>query len=452
MCRKNILFSSSLLKKNSMVNTYSNKEISQKISSLLPPERISILKKISHLAQEENIKVYLIGGIVRDLLLDRKNFDIDLVVEEKGIEFAKIVARKFHGRLIAHEKFGTATIRFNSNFLLDISTARSEFYPYPGALPVVKFSSLREDLARRDFTINALAMQINGRYFGKIIDYFGGLRDLNHKMVRILHTLSFIDDPTRLFRAVRFETRLNFKMDRATLKLARQAIEEKYLNNLSAVRIKNEIVYLLSEKGAWKGLARLSELGVLEFVSSGWKIDEERIKLFKEMEKNIEKLNKYFKKTIKRWLTYLAILVDGMSHSQLREWFKKMKIGKKEINIVIRGHRKYAKIINILSQKKDLANSQIYFLLKDLAPENIVVLYTQASSAIARRRIELFLIKLKKIPLQINGNDLIAMGYHPSAIFQEVLKKVLAAKIDGKVKTKKEQINLAWDLMKNAAS
>ncbi len=158
----------------------------------------------------------MVGGFVRDLFLGIKNYDLDIVVEGEGIKFARELGKDLGGRVRSHEKFGTAIVILADGFKIDVATARREFYEYPAAFPKVELSSIKKDLYRRDFTINAMAIQLNQKYFGKLIDFFGGQRDLRKGIVRVLYNLSFVEDPARIIRAIRFEQRYNFKMDRTT--------------------------------------------------------------------------------------------------------------------------------------------------------------------------------------------------------------------------------------------
>ena len=180
------------------------------IEERLPVEVRDALKAVGDIADEAGFPAYLVGGIVRDLFLRQRNLDVDIVVEGDGIIFAGLVVRKLGGRMRTHQKFGTAVIILPGGLKLDVATARLEYYESPGSLPTVELSSIKKDLYRRDFTINPLAVRLNRRHFGELIDFFGGVRDLKERNIRILHNLSFVEDPTRVFRAIRFEQRFPF--------------------------------------------------------------------------------------------------------------------------------------------------------------------------------------------------------------------------------------------------
>src|SRR6185295_10740104 len=200
------------------------------------------------LAKRTSVSVYAVGGFVRDLLLGRPNVDIDLVVEGDAIAFARAFAKENGGRAKVHERFGTAAVVFPDEFKLDVAMARTEYYKHPSALPTVQPSSIKEDLFRRDFTINALALRLNADRFGELIDFYGGQRDLKERTIRVLHSRSFIDDPTRVFRAVRFEYRFGFRLGKETLTLIRDAVELGLFHRLSGTRLLEELILLLSEE------------------------------------------------------------------------------------------------------------------------------------------------------------------------------------------------------------
>src|SRR5215210_3173755 len=205
--------------------------------------------------------VYLVGGTVRDILLGERSFDVDIAVEGDAIAFAAALAEALDGRAHPHERFGTAVVLYGDGERIDVVTARTEFYEEPAALPTVEHASIRDDLFRRDFTINAMAVSLKGEDFGRLVDPFGGRRDLDAGTIRVLHNLSFIDDPTRIFRAIRYEARYGFGMDARTERLARGTIEMGLVGDLSSARLRDELHELLEEEQAARAIVRLGELG-----------------------------------------------------------------------------------------------------------------------------------------------------------------------------------------------
>ena len=237
---------------------------------------------------------------MRDLLLDRPSVDFDLVVEGDAIALGKALSDKFGGRVVSHKRFGTAKwqlaeIRPQLSQLLqqeikidaedfpealDLVTARREFYTHPTALPTVERGSIKLDLHRRDFTINTLAMRLDGRHYGDLYDYWGGMADLQSGLVRVLHSLSFVDDPTRILRAVRFEQRFGYQIGERTRELLDNALS--LLERVSGDRLRHELNIILQEPKWMSMLGRLAELGVFEAIDAQIPWDQqaaERIEL-----------------------------------------------------------------------------------------------------------------------------------------------------------------------------
>src|SRR4030042_1801045 len=243
------------------------------------------LKQLILLAQsialEQGISAYLVGGFVRDLILKAKNLDLDIVVEGNGIKFAEEFSFRLGAKLIRHKRFATATLILRSGIKLDIASARKEFYPKPAALPQVIPGNLRDDSYRRDFSINAMAIGLSGKDAGRLIDYFHGQEDLRSKKIRILHSLSFIDDPTRILRAIRFEQRYNFKIEPDTLKNLKKAARLKMLEKTEPQRLRDELIPVLKEKTVLKQIKRLRELVGFAFINKRLLLSPKNRVLFK---------------------------------------------------------------------------------------------------------------------------------------------------------------------------
>ena len=205
----------------------------------LPKEIQNLIRLTGDIASQNNMYAYLVGGFVRDLILGAKNLDLDIVVEGEGIKFAEALAQRLQAKLIRHRRFGTATVILKKRLKVDIATARSEVYPKPAYLPIVRPGRLQDDLFRRDFGINCLAMSINQADFGRIIDLYGAKEDLRRRRIRILHGLSFIDDPTRILRGVRFAARYNFRLEAGTRQLLEEALKSKMLDKVQPQRTRD---------------------------------------------------------------------------------------------------------------------------------------------------------------------------------------------------------------------
>jgi tRNA nucleotidyltransferase (CCA-adding enzyme) len=257
----------------------------------LDPPVFALLRRVGELAAEEGVGVFLVGGPVRDLLRGAKVLDLDVAVEGDGIVFARALAQRLGGEVKGHLRFGTAvlvlrpewgppgtpTAAFAAPVKLDVASARRESYRRPGALPTVAPGTSYDDLYRRDFTVNAMAVRLDPPAFGELLDPFGGRRDLAARLLRVLHEGSFRDDPTRLFRAVRFEQRLGFALEPGTGRLLGEAVAARALDTVTGERIRNELFLLLSEKNPLPGLRRLRQLSLFRAVHPGFAVEEAAI-------------------------------------------------------------------------------------------------------------------------------------------------------------------------------
>ena len=238
--------------------------ITERIRQAVSPTLQGVLREAGNLADEMGFSAYVVGGMVRDILLGLQTIDVDIVVEGQGIHFARRLADRLHAKVKCYERFGTATLTLPDQLRVDIATARTEVYEKPAALPLVSPGSIRDDMVRRDFTINALAASLMPAEFGSVLDDFGGLRDLRERHIRALHERSFIDDPTRIFRAVRFEKRLDFRIVRSTEQWIVEALSRSLLEELEDYRIATELRLILEEPDPAGPLRRLSELGIID--------------------------------------------------------------------------------------------------------------------------------------------------------------------------------------------
>ena len=250
------------------------RNLAKLLKQRLPAGVLKSIRKIGNFAQEKGFSAYIVGGFLRDVLLGVENLDLDIIIEGDAITFVKLLKEKIALDMVTHRRFGTATITLPDGFKIDLASARKEHYAYPAVLPTVTFSSIREDLIRRDFTINALAVKINRNNFGQLLDLFEGQKDLTERKVRILHDRSFIDDPTRIFRAIRFEQRYNFKIEEQTLKLMREALASGMLERLTRSRLGREFILLLKEAKPLKAISRFDQLCGLQVIHPLIRLDK----------------------------------------------------------------------------------------------------------------------------------------------------------------------------------
>ncbi len=411
-----------------------------KLKKQLPKNIYNLLLKIGQVADKNNYSIYAVGGFVRDLILGVKNLDIDIVVEKNGIEFAAILSKEVKTALVKYPKFGTATLVFSDKFKLDIATSRSEVYISPGALPQVKLGAIKDDLYRRDFTINAMALSLNKQNFGELIDFFGGLEDLKNKRIRVLHNLSFVDDPTRIFRAVRFEQRYGFKIDVSTQCLIKEAVTLKMFDKISGERFRNEIVLLFSEKEPLRFLLRMEELDQLRFIHPAIKLNRQIKNVFKRVGKNYNLIKKAFpKQEIEIWLIYFAALIKNLSLEEAEKLCRRFVLTRNQVKKITIFKREIDKSLKIL-KRNNLSKTEIYEALNHFSPEAIILVLSYSDNKRIKEKVSVFLNKLSKIKLQISGLDLERLNIPFGPRYGEVLKQILFLKIDGKIKSKSQEL------------
>lgn len=425
------------------------------------PERVfRLLEDAGRLADEAGLSAYAVGGFVRDLLLGYPNLDVDLVVEGDGIAFARALARREGARVHAHERFGTAVLAFPDGFKLDIATARTEYYEYPTALPTVEQSSIKKDLYRRDFTINALAVRLNGRGFGELIDFYGGQRDLNEGAIRVLHSLSFIEDPTRVFRAIRFEQRFGFRLGKETLALIKGAAAMDLFHRLSGDRLREELVLLCSEEQPARALARLGELGLLRFIHPGIKWSAKLAALLKAVEEvlawhRVAALAWRGGGAARRdggdapppgeapaldaWLVWFLALLDGLPARAVGEVLKRLALPERQAAKVRAAQEAPHHQLRDLARRPSAAPAEVVRALKDLPEEALLFLMAKTGSATLKGRITAYLSDYRRIKPALTGKDLQAMGLKPGPQYRRILDALAAARVNGEVGTPDEE-------------
>lgn len=418
------------------------------IKKIFPKRIQDILNKIGEIGDRLNFPVFMVGGVVRDLFLEIKNLDVDVVVEGDGIKFARNLSKELGGRIKSHEKFSTAVVILPDGFKIDIATARREFYEYPAALPQVELSSIKKDLYRRDFTINAMAIQLNCRNFGKLIDFFGGQKDLQLGIIRVLYNLSFVEDPARIIRAVRFEQRYNFKMDKSTEDFLKKAINDKLLSRLRKKRVAEELMLILKEENPTKALKRMEELGALKYVLPGVELNADTIKKLNRARGNYNFWKRNIsEEKIELWLIYFFCIVGQLEKNKIQRMCKKLMFKQKTMDKINYIHLNLDSIIKFISQKNKLLPSSIYTKLKDLPNEILFLVMMESGSDTAKERINSFLKNYKKESLYISGKDLKKLDIKPGPIYSYILNRLLHAQLDGEVNSKEDEIKIVKNLL-----
>lgn len=362
------------------------------------------------------------------------------MVEGNGIAFARNLAREHQARLKVHERFGTATVTFPDGFKLDVATARTEYYEFPTALPTVEQSSIKKDLYRRDFTINTLAICLQSHRFGELVDFYGGQRDLHDKIIRVLHSLSFIEDPTRVFRAIRFEQRLAFRLGKETVTLIKGAVKMDLFHRLSPSRLLDELVLLFSEKEPRKSLARMGELDLLKFIHPELKWSPQLARLLKTVEESLKWHSMlYLDRSIEPWVVYFMALMEMLPAKDVHETLSRLKLPLRQVKKITWAGRGSTNCLRKLNQRQTLKPSETYRLLCELPDEVLVFLMAKTKSEVGKRRISAFFTHYLDVKPILNGNDLKGMGLKPGPLYKKVLDQLLDARINGEVSTEAEE-------------
>jgi tRNA nucleotidyltransferase (CCA-adding enzyme) len=382
--------------------------------------------------------VYVVGGTVRDILLGERSFDVDIAVEGDAIEFARALADALDGRATPHERFGTAVVSYGDDARVDVVTTRTEFYDAPAALPTVERAGLREDLFRRDFTINAMAASLKPADFGRLIDPFGGRADLEAGVLRVLHNLSFIDDPTRIFRGIRYEARYGLRLEEHSARLARGCIEMGLVGDLSSARLRDELVTLLEDPGAAGGILRLGELGADHAVHPHLTADAEAVALFERALRLRDELDA----ELPAWRIGLAALGRELTSEEVYDWLERLKVRRRDVDLIAGAIAVAPRIVERL-QAEELAPAEVTALADAFAPDAPLL-------ALAREELpELreYFTRLRDVTLEIGGAELAELGLRESPRVGEVLAELRRRKLNGELDGRESELEAARELL-----
>ncbi|SCY99045.1 CBS domain-containing protein [Alkaliphilus peptidifermentans] len=386
-------------------------------------------------------KVYVVGGFVRDLLLNVENWDIDLVVEGDGIFFARELNNELKGNTKLYQQFGTAMIELDNGQTIDIVTARREYYEYPAALPKIEESSIWSDLFRRDFTVNCMALQLNKNDEGKLIDYFGGFSDLKSRKIRVLYNLSFIEDPTRIFRAIRFASRFNFDIEDETRNFIEQALNQNMIQKLSDDRIKEEMIYILKEKSLYRSLTLMLDLNIFKSIDSELRITHETLEKIGRIDYALDQFKGSIE-DINTVLVKIMLLLTNFPLERLHEVLNKFSINKAWYNQILDALFSKKSIYDILIND-DLDKYCLYEALEPLPEEAILYYHIDSENPYIRHYLMYYTVKLKNIKPIITGEDLKKLNIKPGPIYKRIFDHVLEAKIKGLAYSYEDELALA---------
>ena len=410
------------------------------LSSLLkdrfPSEISNILKLSGEVAKEKGFNAYLVGGTVRDILRGEENLDIDIVIEGDGITFAKALGERLNARVKEHRRFNTAQV-ITGKVKLDVATARTEYYESPAALPKVETSSIKKDLYRRDFTINTLAIKLNPQDFGLLIDFFGGQRDLREKTVRILHNLSFIEDPTRAFRAVRFSERFGFRISKHTENLIKLAVKMNLFEMLSGARLYEELLLLFRETEPGKTLKRLSDLGLLKVIYPTLVFNEELDATMKSMHETFSWFNLLFlEEKTDRGILFLIAMLTGLKDEEVKATVDRLSPPPKIRDLIIRGIPLAREVLKKLPLNEPV---ETYNLLSKLKIETILLAMAISKERKKQKVISQYLTELRKVKTILSGDDLKQMGIKPGPLYSRILKELLEERLRGHLTSREDE-------------
>lgn len=428
--------------------TSTQRNLSSQIHSRLPVPVVALLKTAGRIAQGLSYEVYLVGGSVRDLLRGEENLDMDLVVEGDGIVFAHKLGKEMGAKVSEHERFKTAKV-ISKDFRVDVATARTEYYDSPAALPKVESSSLKKDLYRRDFTINTLAVKLNPGEFGKLVDYFGGQRDLKEGTIRVLHNLSFVEDPTRAFRAVRFAQRFGFRLSKHTERLIKTTLEMRLFDRLSGSRLYDEFQIIFGEREPMQTVRSLDAHGLLGVVHPELSFSERMQGQMASLHDTLMWFDLlYTGEHPDRVRLHFMALVLGLEHEQ-------RKVALDRLGMPTRTRDKFIAQLEQATLSLGLIPfnnpAELYQLLSPLPLE--VVLLAMAISPDDRRKREVshYLMQLRHVKPHLDGNDLRAMGVPRGPVYSKLLHELLMGTLRETLKTREDEIRHVEGKMREGA-
>lgn len=405
----------------------------EKIKSIIaknfPQEIQFILEKVRKISLKRKERAYLVGGIVRDLMLGIKNLDIDIVIEGNGTEFAKELSELMEAKkLVIHDKFHTAVIILNNGLKVDIATSRVEYYEYPTSMPTVESGSIKQDMFRRDFTINAMAIEIDYSSFGKLIDVFNGYKDLIDKKIRILHNFSFTEDPTRIIRGIRFAVRYGFAIEEDTKKFIIDAVESGFLGKMSLKRVKGEIEIALREEKAEEAVYLLFEYGIFKSINS-------EIELNEKVKRNISNIKKYDeimkKLSVEKWLVYFLTSLEELYNDDMVRVFEELSFKKSFIEKYSFGKSKREEICKNI--KKAEKPSEIYRALHEISTEILIMIVVIEEDIEIEKKIRYYIDNIILIKPLLEGRDLIEAGIPKGKHYSEILKEMFFYQLDNNI-------------------
>ncbi|MGO9015487.1 MAG: CBS domain-containing protein [Dissulfurispiraceae bacterium] len=417
--------------------------ISRLLKEKLSARIYEFLLRAGEAGDELGFGVYLVGGCVRDLLRGVETPDIDIVVEGDGISFARTLAKEMGLKVRVHQKFGTAQVIL-SPLKIDFATARTEYYESPAALPKVETSSIKKDLYRRDFTINTLAVKLNKKNFGLLLDFFGGQRDLKEKLIRVLHNLSFVEDPTRAFRAIRFSERFGFKLTKHTENLIKLALRMNIFEKLSGSRLYDELMLTFMETYPIKALKRLNDYGLLKVIHNSLAFSSGLEEFFQSVHDSISWFDLLFlEEHYEKGMLYLAALLYKLSKEDRESALDRLAVPLKPREHILKTLNMSQNIIKKLKADNPV---DIYHTLKDCDIEAILFSMALSQGSDNKKAISRFLLELRDVKPLVKGGDLKKIGIPPGPVYSDVFRRIVDEKLMGRLATREEELNFVKNI------
>jgi tRNA nucleotidyltransferase (CCA-adding enzyme) len=417
------------------------KSVSKVLAERLPRGATDILRTVGQVADALGYNAYAVGGFVRDIFLSQDNLDIDVVIEGDGIRFAEALAASLSGRVRAHDKFRTAVVVAPGGWKIDVATSRLEYYKSPGALPTIEMGSLKLDMYRRDFTINTLAVALNPGRFGTLIDFFGGQKDLKAKRITVLHNLSFVEDPTRVFRAVRFEQRFGFRIGKLTSGLIENAVKMDFFKALSGRRVFSELRQILQEEKPIKALNRLAEYNLLKVIHPKLVYDLNLEGLLVSVEKVLTWHSLLFlEEPCRKWVVYLLALIKDFSQREAEDVSERLGLVERYRKILVDDKTEAALCLKWMEAQRTYKNSVLYRRLRRFSSEVLLYMMAGTTKEEVRRAISHYFTRLRPTRTFLKGNDLKMLGFKPGPLYREILETLLDARLNGDLKTREDEI------------
>lgn len=420
----------------------------------LPEAARRLLSRVGELAAARREPTYLVGGTVRDLILDRPNEDLDVVVVGEGMAVAQALARDQAGQLTRHHVFQTATVELAGGWRVDFATARGEDYPTPGQLPRVQAGSLEEDLARRDFTINAVALGLPPSAEPRIVDPFAGRADIEAGLVRILHERSFVDDPTRMLRAVRFALRFGYRLEDRTAVALADAVRGHNLDSISGDRLRRDVAKGLSEAPV-RGPLALHEHGLLQSLHEDLEADAERLdRLQVEIGRYRDSLEPGDPAPDPVWALTLALVARRLAPQSRWELVRRLKLSRQERQPLLETGAPLAAALERLTGNREPGRADVVEALEDLSDGALLVAMAvlEESRQGLRAGLRQALLEDRRVRPSLRGDELLEMGCPPGERVGGVLRQLRRARLEGRVGDEAQERALARRLIEDAAN